>query len=120
MKVLFPEALDRLRSPGCGVGAYDFGPASCFDEEAYERLGVMFDEAVAAFTACEGTPLQPTPTFPDKHVERAACWRRGDRMLYAVLSWEDNTRYRLLTLGLARRGTVVAGCWSRRAKPDPS
>jgi hypothetical protein len=67
---------------------------------------------VAGLAAMDGPPLEPTPAFPGAHVDRAACWRRERGMLYALLSWEDNTRIRILTLGLARRGTVVAGCWA--------
>jgi hypothetical protein len=107
----FEEVLARLREHESGACRYDYGPASCFDEEPCERLGAMFAEAVAAFTDRHGPPLEPTPAFPGIDVERAACWRRRDGVLYALLSWSDNTRNRHLTVGFAQRGTVVAGCW---------
>jgi hypothetical protein len=103
----FAEVLDRLRSPACGACRYEFGPASCFDDEGYGRLGALYAEAVAGLTATDGPSLEPTPTFPGVDVEQAACWRRGGGVLYALLSRGDNTRLRSLTLGLARRGTVV-------------
>lgn len=108
----FIEALSQLRSPACGVCRLEIGSASCFDEEPYERLGSLYAEAVAALTATDGPPLDPTPPFPGVDVERAACWRRERGVVYVLLSWADNTRIRVLTLGLARPGTVVAGVWS--------
>ena len=110
------DVLARLSEPGCGVCRYEFGPVSCFDDEPYERLGAMFAEAVAALTASDGPPLAPTPSFPGVDVERAACWRRGAGVVYALLSWGDNTRYRHFAVGFARRGTVVAGCWGTGAE----
>lgn len=104
--------LTRLSSPACAVGRHQIGTASCFDEAEYDQLGAWFDEAVAKLTGVYGSPIQPQPSFPGEHVDRAVCWRDGDRVVYALLSWSDNTRYRTLTLGVAARGTVVAGCWS--------
>jgi len=118
MSVAFDEALARLGEHGCRVCRYEFGPVSCFDEEPYERLGDMFAEAVAALTGRDGPPITPTPSFPGVDVERAACWRRDSGMVYAVLSWADNTRSRCLAVGFARRGTVVAGCWGTNRSAD--
>src|SRR4051794_3232768 len=113
MAVPFAEALARLRAPECGTCRYEFGPASFTEEGEYDRLVDWYAEAVAALTAEGGPPLEPTPAFVGGiDVERAACWRRPGAIAYVLLSWGDNTRYRLLTLGLARRGTVVAGCWT--------
>ena len=111
----FAEVLARLRSPACGTCRHEVGTAWFLDEAEYDRLGSLFDEAVAEFTSSDGPPLDPVPRFPGLDVERAACWRRGEAVLYVVLSWGDNTRCRSLTLGLARRGTVVAGCWGSDA-----
>jgi hypothetical protein len=111
MALTFSEALAALRSPACGVCRYRFGPAGFDDEDGYDRLGTQFTEAVAALTETDGPPLDPGPTFPGMDIERAVCWRRGERAAYVALSWEDNTRCRFLTLGLARRGEVIAGVW---------
>lgn len=117
MTVDFEEALARLSAPECGVCRYEFGPAPCDDDVAYERLGAMFEEAVATFTGHDGPPLVPTPSFSGIDAERAACWRRDRGVVYVLLSWSDNTRYRHLSIGFARRGTVVAGCWGHDAEP---
>ena len=107
----FRSVLDKLLSPACAVGRHRIGTASCFDETECGQLGAWFDEAATSLTISYGPPIQPQPAFPGEDVDRAACWRDGDRVLYALLSWDDNTRYRTLTLGIAARGTVVAGCW---------
>lgn len=107
----FRLVLAKLLSPACAVGRHRIATASCFDEAEYHQLGAWFDEAVAALTAVYGPSITPQPAFPGEEVECAACWRDTDRVLYTLLSWGDNTRYRTLTLGVAARGTVVAGCW---------
>src|SRR5262245_43485920 len=63
------EALHQLHSAKCGVCRHEIGSASCFDEEAYERLGTLYAEAVEELIATEGPPLDPTPTFPGVHVD---------------------------------------------------
>lgn len=111
MDASFQELLESLKSPACGICRRVWGPASVFDDEEYDALGTMYEEAVAAFTESDGKPLQPTPKFQSEDVDRAECWRRGDQMLYVLLSLEDNTRICYLKIGLANRGTVVTGCW---------
>lgn len=108
----FRAVLIKLSSPACGVCRHQIATASCFDESEYDQLGAWYDEAVDSLTAVHGSPMRPQPAFPGEHIDRASCWRDGDRVLYALLSWTDNTRYRTLTLGVAARGTVVVGCWS--------
>jgi hypothetical protein len=103
----FSEIVASLQTASAGVCEHLVGSASFVDEGDYEQLGLQYDDAVAAFTRSDGTPVEPTPRFPGLDVERAACWRRGDLTLYAVLTFGDNTRIRTLTLGIARRGTVV-------------
>jgi hypothetical protein len=107
----FHQVLNQLLSPACGVCRHHIATASCFDEIGYDQLGAWFDEAVVALNGVYGMPIQPQPSFPGEDVERAACWRVRDRVVYALLSWGDNTRNRTLTLGIAARGTVVSGCW---------
>jgi hypothetical protein len=110
----FSDALNQLRSPACGVCRFVIGSASCFDEEPFERLGAQYAEALAALTATDGPPLEPAPVFQGVDVERAACWRREQGTLYALLSWEDNTRIRVLTAGIARQGTLGGGGIAQR------
>jgi hypothetical protein len=111
MEIPLTEILTSLKSPACPVCRYHFGPASCFDDDEYEKLGAMYDEAVSTLTAALGSQFDPIPSFPGECVERAACWQRGNEVVYAILTFADNTRYRSLILGVARRGTVVTGCW---------
>ncbi len=101
------EVLSQLQRRESGVCQHRIGWASFLDEDDYDQLGRQFDEAVAAFTASDGEPVDATPRFPGEDVERAACWKRGAMTLYVLLAFEDNTRIRTLTIGLARPGTVV-------------
>lgn len=113
MALPFVEAMARLRSPGCEACRYPFS-ASFLDEEDYARLGDWYDEAVAALTASDGPPLEPTPRIAEPiDVERVACWRRPGGLAFALLSWGDNTRVRYLEIGLAARGTLFTGCWGQ-------
>lgn len=107
LRMTLHEILDQLQRCESGACKHRIGWASFADEDDYDQLGQQFDEAVAAFTASDGEPIHPTPRFPDEYVERAACWQRGTMILYVLLAFEDNTRIRTLTIGLARPGTVV-------------
>lgn len=125
MAVPFAEALASIQSPDCGTCRYRLAPASFLDEEDYVRLGRWYTEAVAALTAAYGAPLDPPPRVAEPlDVEQVACWRRTGGMAFVLLWWGDNTRTRYLDLGLAARGTVFAGCWTRSnesgAAPDPA
>jgi hypothetical protein len=116
--VPFAEALDRIRSPGCGACRFRFDPASFMDEDDYARLGRWYAEAVAALSATDGPPLDPPPRVAEPvAVDRVACWRRPGGMAFALLWWGDNTRVRYLEIGVAARGTVFAGCWAGTAGP---
>lgn len=104
----FSTTLSELRAGRTGACKHLVGSASFLDEEEYDQLEQQFDEAVLAFSASDGEPIQPTPRFPGQDVEKAKCWRRGAMILYVVLTFGDNTRMRMLTIGLAHPGTVVA------------
>lgn len=106
--MIFSTALSELQAGRTGACKHLVGSAWFLDEEDYDRLGQQFDEAVAAFTASDGEPIQPTPRFPGQDVDKAKCWRRGVMILYVALTFGDNTRIRMLTIGLAHPGTVVA------------
>lgn len=101
-------------SPNCPVCRFEVGMASCFDEEDYDQLGEQYDEAVANLTNRYGLPIAPTPTFLETDLDKATCWKVDQGVVYAMLDFGDNTRIRMLTLGLARPGTVVSGCWSEQ------
>lgn len=101
-------ALSELQAGRTAACKYLVSSAWFLDEAEYDQLGQQFDEAVAAFTVSDGEPIQPTPRFPGQDVEQAKCWRRGAMILYVALTFGDNTRIRMLTIGLAHPGTVVA------------
>ncbi len=104
--MILSEAIRQVQL-SAGACKYVVERASFIDEEDYDRLGQQYDEAVAAFNASDGESLEPTPRFPGQDVEKARCWKRGAMILYVLLSFEDNTRIRCLTIGVARHGTVV-------------
>ena len=112
MPIAYSEALARLRGRQPDLGRYPIGSA-WFDEEHYDRLGEQFDEAVRALSQAHGVPLPGGYAFPGLHVEKSACWDWGDGVVYAVLTWEDNTRQRTLTLGCCLRGEL-------RSAPPPA
>lgn len=94
----FHESLAKLQSPKCEPCRYWFS-ASFLDDNDYDRLEQWYNEAVSAFATSDGQPCA-APPLPGADVERVTCWQRGNQLLYAVLSWGDNTRVRILTIGL--------------------
>jgi hypothetical protein len=101
----FHESLAKLRSPKCEPCRHGFS-ASFLDDDEYDRLEQWYNEAVSAFTASDGTPCA-APPLPGADVERVTCWQRNDKLLYAVLSYGDNTRVRILTIGLFRDASLL-------------
>lgn len=109
MVVPFADALGRLLAPGVGRCVFRYS-AGFLDEDEYTRLGSWYDETVAALTAAFGPPLDPAPQVVEPiDVERVACWRRPNGIAFAMLWFGDNTRVRILELGLAKRGEIFAG-----------
>jgi hypothetical protein len=106
MSLSFSEALARLTTDAGVVCRFRVGSASFDDEAEWERLGAEFDEAARAFTAAYGAPLAGPCDYPGQDVDRSACWLVAGKVLYALLTLEDNTRIRWLTLGVANRGEV--------------
>lgn len=94
----FQEVLTKLRSSTCGPCRHWYS-ASFVDDVEYDLLEEWYRETVAALTTTDGAPMV-SPQLPGVDVERSVCWKRGDQTLYAVLSWGDNTRVRILTVGL--------------------
>jgi hypothetical protein len=104
------EVLTAVQSPGAGPCLFRFS-ASAFDDDDYDRLGAWYDEAAATLAGTFGPPLEPCPRVIEPiDVERVACWRRPGGFAFVLLWWGDNTRVRLLEVGLAAPGTVFAGC----------
>ena len=103
----FHEALSKLKSPSCEPCRHWFS-ASFIDDVEYDRLEDWYIEALAVLTVTDGTPVAGPP-LPGVDIERCACWRRGDASLYAVLSWGDNTRIRILTVGVCYGDSLADG-----------
>ena len=87
MTITFAEVLARITAREPDQGRYPVGSAWFNEEEDYGRLGQPFDQAVRALPLAHGEPVPGKYTFPGLDVERATCWDRGDRMVYAVLAW---------------------------------
>ena len=94
----FQEGLSKLRSSSCEPCRHWYS-ASFADDVEYDLLEEWYNEAVTALTITDGTP-NIAPRLPGFDAERCTCWKRGEMMLYALLSWGDNTRVRILTVGL--------------------
>lgn len=118
MGVEFPVILSQLRSGIGGRCEHAIGSAGIADETNWDRLRAQYDEAVRTFTATYGEPAKIQYGFPGKEIEQATCWEQSGKILYALLSYLDNTRIRRLTLGVSTSDelTIVAGdsdWWSR-------
>lgn len=107
MKADFAEILSQMRAEKVFAGRHLIGSSSIGEEEEYDRLGNLFEQAVRDLSAVHGEPIQPSPQFPGLEVEKAACWQSDNKILYALLTLEDNSRIRNFLLGAARRGEVV-------------
>lgn len=94
----FRETVNKLKSPDCEPCRHWFS-ASFIDDAEYDRLEEWYHELADALTIIDGAPMAAMQ-LPGVDVERSVCWKRGDKTLYAVLSWGDNTRVRILTVGL--------------------
>lgn len=120
MSLSFPDVLARLQT---GIGDrshYVVGSAGIGDEDDWNRLGAQFDEARRTFTQTYGEPAKIKVSFPDAQVERVVCWEISGKILYALLSYLDNTRIRRLTLGVCSAHDLTiepdaADWWSRPA-----
>lgn len=82
------------------------GSAWFDDDHEWSELGAHFDAAVREFTAAHGPPSPQSYFFPGVDVERLICWEHGELVLYALLEYQDNTRERMLTLGVTDRGSL--------------
>lgn len=111
METAFRTALSELAADTTTICRHEFGPVSFLDEEQYDQLGELYAEAVTVLEAKHGEPIKPTPDFQAEDVERATCWLIISGIVYVLLSFRDNTRQRVLILGVARQGTIVTGCW---------
>lgn len=102
----FDEILARLSGGRSGTCRYQIGSAWFGDEQVYDRLGEQYARAVSELSAVFGEPISGKCVFPGIDVEQVSCWNHAGKIVYAMLSFEDSTRIRVLTLGVTRRGTV--------------
>lgn len=83
--------------------------AGFLDEEDYTRLKSWYHDAVSILTQAFGTPLQaPCRVLDPIDVEHVTCWHRPAGIAYIMLWWGDNTRVRILELGLVTPGERFA------------
>ena len=105
----FEEALVIVQTPATGADLYR-ASASCFDEEdEYDRLGEQYEQAVATLHAAFGPPIEPWPRVNEPiDVEKLTCWHRPAGIVYVMLWFGDNTRIRVLEIGLVKRDTMFS------------
>lgn len=100
------DALAAVQADGATPCLFQFS-ASAFDEEEYDQLSVDYDRAVEALRRSFGPPLNdPPPIVEPIDVEKVSCWRRPAGMAFVLLWWGDNTRVRLLEVGIAAPGNL--------------
>jgi len=100
------DALAAVQADGATPCLFRFF-ASAFDEEEYDQLGVDYDRAVEALRRSFGPPLNdPPPIVEPIDVEKVTCWQRPAGMAFVLLWWGDNTRVRLLDVGIAAPGNL--------------
>jgi hypothetical protein len=75
--------------------------AHFIDDEGpeWDALETKFEAALAEIRAAWGEPELVWRDSTAWHLERAAYWRRGDRIAYLTRTLEDNTRIRHLCVG---------------------
>jgi hypothetical protein len=100
------DALAAVLADGAVPCLFRFS-ASAFDQEEYDQLGVDYDRAVEALWRVFGPPLKdPPPIVEPIDLEKVTCWQRSAGMVFVLLWWGDNTRVRLLEVGIAAPGNL--------------
>ncbi len=107
MTLSLAEVLPLLQSGVFKRCEYHVGSAFFVDDEKnWAKLDLEFAESTRALNATYGEPEREEYVYPGEDVSRLACWKIPGGFVYVMLSYQDNTRIRILTLGMCDTGKL--------------